>query len=148
VWPDMWNGTLRRTAFHPICADLKRSMKSLLVIEPALLAQHRINAYVQALMLEKGIPSFTRKQKFVLGVALALWPVLMLAFIPSDSLISRGSTLCISALLSEAAASVLFFHLRRRRKDRLTFWSTVAAAVAGEVTLAFLIAAVAIAMHA
>lgn len=143
----MGNVALRHTASQPLYAGLKRRMQSLRAIQPALSEGRRANAYLRAFVLEKGMPSFTREQKFSFGVALALWPVLTVVLIPAEMLIRFGSTLCISAVLSEAAASVLFFQLRRRRKDRLTFWSTIATAVAGEVTLAFLIAAVAISMR-
>jgi hypothetical protein len=139
--------TLRRSASQPLFAELKRGVQALRAIRPASSPQHRIKAYVQALMLGNRVPSFTRKQKFWFGVALALWPILIVALVPAEYLINGNSTLCISAVLSEAAASVLFFHLRRKRRDRLTFWSTIAAAVAGEVTLAFLIAAAAIILH-
>jgi hypothetical protein len=146
----MRNVTLRWAAFHPVGAGLRRRVKSLQAIQPAQWPQQRIRDmygwYAQASTLGKRMPSFTRKQKFFFGVALALWPVLIVALVPSESLI-HDSILCISAMLSEAAASVLFLRLRRRRKDRLAFWSTIAAAVTGEVTLAFLIAIVVIATH-
>ena len=145
----MSNVSLRWTGFHPLRAGLKRRFNSLPPIQPASRSRQGINTYLQAFMPAKGMASFTRKQKFSFGVALAVWPLLAIALLPSNSLMNRSGSLCISALLSEAAASVLFFMLLRRRpKDRLTFWSTIAAAVAGEITLAFLIAALAIITHA
>lgn len=143
----MWNVALRGTAWQLRRAELQRRMQSLRTMEPVIWLQRYINPRVRAFMLKTGVLSLTRKQKFAFGAALALWPLLMLALVPSEVLINRNSTVCTLALLSEAVASVLFFYLRRRRKDRLAFWSTIAAAVAGEVTLAFLVAAVAIIMR-
>jgi hypothetical protein len=141
----MTNMSLRWTSFQPLRAEVKRCVKRFRPIQLAIWPQHRINAHVHALVPVKGLASFTRRQKFSFGVVLALWPLLAVAILPSDALLNRSGSLCVSALLSEAAASVLFFMLLRRRpKDRLTFWSTIAAAVAGEITLAFLIAALAI----
>jgi hypothetical protein len=140
----MRDAALRSTAFRPVAAELKRRVKSLQAIQSAQWTQRRIHAfatYVEAFTPEKGRPFFTRKRQFSFGVALTLWPVLMVAFVPPRSLINRDLILFIPALLSEAAASVLFLQVRRKRKDRLAFWSTIAAAVTGEVTLAFLIAA-------
>lgn len=136
---------VRRLAYSVAALTRKTLHQFLQAIQPARWPQQHIQMYVH--MLEKGMPSFSRREKFSFGAALTLWPLFIVALLPSDSLIDRGSILCIAALPSEATASVLFFLLRRRSKDRLTFWSTIAAAVAGEAALAFLIAVVAIVAH-
>lgn len=87
-----------------------------------------------------------RKRKFELGLLLVLWPMLAAAVFPAgySSRLPLAMFL-ITALLSEAAAIVLFFQSYRRvidrPEDRLTSWSVIGAAAAGACTLAFLIAA-------
>jgi hypothetical protein len=98
-----------------------------------------------------------RKTEFFLGVAAALWPIGVVAFVPSEYLNAAGADLntsdrlplailCVAALISEAIAMFLFFGSRRRLKDQLTSWSVIGAAAAGLCTLAFLAAAIANAM--
>jgi hypothetical protein len=88
-----------------------------------------------------------RKRKFKLGLVLALWPVLFAIVAPaaySDRL--PIAIFCITAILSEAAAALLFFLTYRRPidrpEDRLTSWSVIGAAAAGLCMVAFLIATV------
>lgn len=139
------NVTIRWPAYRPLGAELKRRAQQ---IQAARWAREFVGRHTPSFGRATGIASFTRVQKFSFGVALALWPLLIVALVPSDALVDRSSILCLSAVLSEAAASVLFFQLRRRHRDRLAFWSKIAVAVAGEVALAFLIAAAVIAAHA
>lgn len=101
---------------------------------------------------------FGRKFKFAAGGILALWPVVIAAFVPADILagfnlnvISMNrlplAVFCIAALVSEALAVVLSSRSRVFPKDSLTSWSLAAAVAAGACTLAFLVAAVANFVH-
>jgi len=102
--------------------------------------------------------SFGRKLKFATGVILALWPVVVAAFVPADVLAGFNlnvisvnrlplAVFCSAALVSEALAVVLFFPSRVLPKDSLASWSLAAAVAAGACTLAFLVAAVANFIH-
>jgi hypothetical protein len=93
------------------------------------------------------VRTLDRKRKFKLGLVLALWPVLFAIVAPaaySDRL--PIAIFCITAILSEAAAALLFFLTYRRPidrpEDRLTSWSVIGAAAAGLCMVAFLIATV------
>jgi MFS family permease len=101
---------------------------------------------------------FGRKQKFVLGVLLVIWPIVVTALLPSEyfsSLDMRflssdripAAYFSFAAFLSEAFAILLFFRAHRRLRDRLSSWSVIGVAAAGAATLAFLAATVANAMQ-
>ena len=111
---------------------------------------------------DKDSPYLVRKRKFSFGLWLAIWPVVVAAFLPSRlfailhaNLLSNDrlpvAIVCIVAVISEAAAALLFFFTRRRYldrpEDRLTFWSVIATAAAGACAIAFLAAAAVNAMH-
>gem|GEM_PF-4739523 len=88
-----------------------------------------------------------RRRKFKLGLVLALWPVLFAVVAPAAySNRLPVAIFCIAAILSEAAAALLFFLTYRRPidrpEDRLTSWSVIGAAAAGLCMLVFLIATV------
>jgi hypothetical protein len=100
-----------------------------------------------------------RKFRFSLGVFLAVWPVVVAAFVPAQlfadldvNMLSANrlplAIFCAAALASEIGAIVVFFRTRVLPIDPLTSWSVIAAAAAGTCTLAFLVAAVANVLHA
>lgn len=101
----------------------------------------------------------SRKFGFSIGIFLALWPVVIAAFVPAHvfanldvNMVSADrlplAFFCIAALLSEVFATILFFRTRVFPIDPLTSWSVIAATAAGTCTLAFLVAAVANVFHA
>jgi len=100
-----------------------------------------------------------RKLRFSLGVFLAVWPVVVAAFVPVQlfadldvNMLSADrlplAIFCVAALVSEIGAVVVFFRTRAFPIDSLTSWSVIAATAAGTCTLAFLVAALANVLHA
>ncbi|HVB86688.1 MAG TPA: hypothetical protein VNK23_08510 [Candidatus Dormibacteraeota bacterium] len=101
----------------------------------------------------------SRRLRFSIGIFLALWPVVVAAFVPAQvfagldvNMVSADrlplAIFCVAALLSEVMAMMLFFRTRVFPIDPLTSWSVIAATAAGTCTLAFLVAAVANVFHA
>jgi len=100
----------------------------------------------------------SRKFRFSIGLFLALWPVVVAAFVPTQvfasldvSMLSADrlplAVFCVTALVSEVFAMIVFFRTRVFPIDPLTSWSVIAAAAAGTCTVAFLVAAVANVLH-
>ena len=101
----------------------------------------------------------SRKQRFGIGLFLALWPIIVAACVPAQvfagidvNMLSSDrlplAVFCLAALASEIFATVVFFRTRVFPIDPLTSWSVIAAAAAGTCTLAFLVAGVANVLHA